>query len=187
MKYILTILTMLSLTATGLKAEGTNDVTTTNTTATISLDDTNASKGMPMELMLAASGVTVPKGQTSFGVDLSLSVQPLSVPIWFGISQEFTWQPSFAGATDLDAAWSFRIYKEKLYLNAGWSAGAVYDQSTLGWRSGPEISLEYYTKGNAFFILGANYDLINKASGQSWTLGTSKDPLRYFFGIGIAF
>ena len=141
---------------------------------------------MPMEFTLGGSGITIPKtGETSFGLNFSLSAQPLKQPIWFGISQEVSWEPSFAGATDLYADWATPLIKDKLYLNTGWSVGALYDTSTVGWRSGPEVSLEYYTSGNAFIIVGANYDLVTKSSGASWEVGAKDSGIRYFIGIGF--
>jgi hypothetical protein len=184
-------LALIGLTANAQYSTVTNYVTITNiiTAPATALDDTNATRtGMPMEVTFGAAGVTIPHtGQTSFGLDVGFSVQPLSVPIWFGISQEFTWSPSFAGSTDLDATYAFAIIKDKLYLNAGWSGGAVYDRSSIAWRSGPELQLEYYTKGNAFLYVGANYDLINHDAANGWTVGANANPLRYSAGIGIAF
>lgn len=189
MKNKLSIIGVLALTVVGLNAGTTNAVVSTNaiTAPAITLADTNSAKGMPMELTLGGGGITNPKdGSTEFGLNFTLSAQPLKQPIWFGISQELGWSPSFAGATDLYADWSWRIYKEKLYLNTGWSAGALYDRETIGWRSGPEISLEYYTTGNAFIFAGINYDLLTKASGSGWKTG-GDNGIRYSFGIGIAF
>ena len=192
---------MLLLALVGLTANAqnvvtvTNYVTITNTIAApaMTLAGTTApeSKGWPMELTLGASGITVPgTGQTEFGFNFTLSAQPLSVPIWFGISQELGWEPTLAGATDLYADWSWALVKEKLYLNTGWSVGATYDRSTLGWRTGPEISLEYYTTGNAFIFVGANYDLVTRDSAGSWHTAEGSsglNNLRYSAGIGIAF
>jgi|FAXJ01.1.fsa_nt_gi hypothetical protein len=202
MKNILATLT-LALVLIGLTANAqytttvTNYVTITNTITApvVTLGDSghmpmdeSKSNSWPMEVTFGAAGVTVPHtGQTSFGLDVGLSVQPFTVPIWFGISQEFTWSPSFAGSTDLDATYAFAIIKDKLYLNAGWSGGAVYDRSSIAWRSGPELQLEYYTKGNAFLYVGANYDLINHDAANGWTVGANANPLRYSAGIGIAF
>lgn len=145
--------------------------------------------GWPMELTLGGAGMTNPKtGETSFGIDASLSVQPFTVPVWFGISQGFAWEPSFYGSTDFDSTYAFTLIKDKLYMNAGWSGGAIYDRSTIGWRTGPELQLEYYTSGNAFIYVGANYDLFTHDSGGWHTAeGNGLNNLRYSFGIGIAF
>ncbi len=155
---------------------------------TLSLTNTPAEKtSWPMEVTLGGSGVTNPKnGATEFGVSASLSVQPLKLPIWFGISQDLGWSPTLEGATDLDATWSLDIVKDKLNLNTGWSVGVLYDRHSVGWRSGPEVSLEYYTTGNAFIIAGINYDLLTHTASDGWQTSKS-NPLRYFFGIGIAF
>lgn len=190
MKNILTI-AVLSLALVGLTANAaeTNKVSSTNSIAApaVTLENTNTTSGWPMELTLGGGGITLPKtGETEFGLNFTLSAQPLSKPIWFGISQELGWSPSFAGATDLYSDWSWTLIKDKLSLNTGWSVGAVYDRETIGWRTGPEISLEYYTTGNAFIFVGANYDLVTKASGSGWKTG-GDNGLRYSFGIGIAF
>lgn len=205
MKNILVTLT-LALALIGLTASAQNTVTVTNyvtITNTITAPaitygnsghmpmDESKSKGWPVELTLGAGGITVPgTGHTEFGFNFTLSVQPLSVPIWFGISQELGWEPTLAGATDLDAAWAFSLIKDKLYLNAGWSGGATYDRETLGWRTGPELSLEYYTTGNAFIFVGVNYDLAVRDSSGSWHIAEGSsglNNLRPSAGIGIAF
>ena len=55
-----------------------------------------------------------------------------------------------------------------------------------GWRTGPELQLEYYTTGNAFIYAGLNYDLFTHTASGGWeTAGAN--ALRYSFGIGIAF
>ena len=199
---ITTAIALLALATVGLNAQTstvtvTNYVTITNTITAPALTlgdsghmpmDEAKAKGMPMELTLGGAGITIPHtGETSFGVDVGFSIQPLKYPIWFNLSQSLAWEPSFAGSTDVGADWSWAIVTDKLYLNTGWSVGAVYDTSTLGWRSGPEISLEYYTSGNVFLYVGANYDLINKESGGGWIVGDNNSPFRYSFGIGWAF
>lgn len=168
----------------------TNVVTVTNyvTAPALTLEDTAAaSKGMPMEFTLGASGSSMPStGESSLGIDVTLSIQPLKLPIWFGIGQGVAWEPSFSGSTDLFADWAWEI-TDNLNLNTGWSVGALYDTETLGWRSGPEVSLQWYTKGDAFIIVGANYDLVTKASDGGWKSGGSESGFRYFAGIGFAF
>ncbi len=173
MKTILTMLAAVTLLATG-RAQ-------TNATT-----DTNQS--MPLEITLGGGGFTVPHtGETQFGIDAGISVQPFSKPIWLNLNQELTWQPSLAGSTDIGADWSWRLYKEKLYLNTGWSGGAIYDRHTLGWRSGPEASFEWYTKGNAFFFAGLNYDLFSKADQHTgWHTADPASQLRFSVGIGWA-
>jgi hypothetical protein len=170
----------------------TNVITITNyvTAPTPTLEAPIAKKGMPMELTLGAAGSTVPKtGETSFGLDVTYSIQPLKQPIWFNLSQGLYWEPSLSGSTDISSTWAWRIYKESLYLNTGWSVGATYDRETLGWRSGPEISLQYYTSGNAFIYVGANYDLFTKDS-DGWHTAEGQsglNSLRYSAGIGFSF
>ena len=190
MKRIIAIITLLALTAVGVNAGQTNTVATSTNAITapaLTLSDTNASKGVPMELTLGGAGITNPKnGETQFGLTFTLSAPPLKQPIWFGISQELSWSPSFEGATDLYSDWAWRIWKDKLYLNTGWSYGGVYDRQSISWRTGPEASLEYYTTGNAFIFAGINYDLLTKSSGSSWQTA-GPNALRYSFGIGIAF
>jgi len=198
MKNIIIIIGLFALLATvGLSAQPnsvtvTNYVTITNTITApaLTLDGAKAeSTGIPMELTFGAGGITVPEtGETEFGFNFTLSAQLTKLPIWFGVSQELGWSPTLAGATDLYADWSWTIVKDKLSLNTGWSVGAVYDREQIGWRTGPEISLEYYTTGNAFIFIGANYDLATMDSGGSWHTGDSGfNNLRYNAGIGIAF
>jgi hypothetical protein len=186
-----TFLSLFAVVLVGFAAYGadTNSVVAVGTNSTsLSLSNAPAEKtSWPMELTLGGSGVTNPRnGDTEFGLSFSFSVQPLKQPIWFGISQDLGWSPSLEGATDLDAAWSWKLVQDKLYLNTGWSVGVMYDRESIGWRTGPELSLEYYTKGNAFIIAGVNYDLMTHTASDGWQ--TAKDsPLRYFFGVGIAF
>ena len=200
-KKIITTTLMFVLALVGLTANAqtktvtvTNVVTITNyVTApapTPIIEAPEAKKGMPMELTLGAAGSTVPKtGETSFGLDVTYSIQPFKQPIWFNLSQGLYWEPSFSGSTDISSTWAWRIYKESLYLNTGWSVGATYDRETLGWRSGPEISLQYYTSGNAFIYVGANYDLFTKDSGGWHTAEgpSGLNSLRYSAGIGVSF
>jgi hypothetical protein len=184
-------ITILALALVNTIAQAADEVPTVDTNAIVAPKltlDAPEKKGMPKEFQLGGSGLTNPRtGETSFGFNTSLSIQPLSKPIWFGVSQELGWEPSVFGATDLDSAWSWDIVKDKLSLNTGWSVGATYDRHTLGWRTGPEISLEYYTSGNAFIIVGANYDLFSKQSSHAPWVTAKDNALRYFFGIGISF
>ncbi len=191
MRNLFSLLIAVALLGATAQAADTNTVnTTTNaiTAPTLSLEKSESEKGMPKELQLGGSGVTNPKtGETEFGLNFSFSCQPTKYPVWVGISQELGWSPSFAAATDLDVAPSLAIIKDKLYLNYGWSVGATYDRTTLGWRTGPELSLEYYTTGNAFIIAGANYDLFTKQNASSGWVTAKDNALRYYFGVGIAF
>lgn len=74
------------------------------------------------------------------------------------------------GATDLYSDWSWNIVKDKLCLNTGWSAGALYDRDTLGWRTGPELTLQYYTSGNAFIYAGPRRKSGNSSRNPSTNL-----------------
>ena len=138
----------------------TSNVAVTNTVTAPTVVLADSAKGMPMELTLGGAGVTDPKtGSTEFGFNFTLSVQPLKQPIWFGISQELGWSPSLVGATDLYSDWAWRIYKEKLYLNTGWSVGTTYDRNNIGWRtrckwvSGQSIEMNFTAIGIAIHIM----------------------------------
>jgi hypothetical protein len=134
-----------------------------------------------IELTLGGGGTHI-DGHNSFGLDVSVSTNPLeSLPnLWFGIAQGVYWEPTFAGSTDITVDWNWHVYKQ-LYLNTGWSGGALYDTAwNPAWRTGPEATFEYYLgDGGAFLYSGVNYD-INLT-------GEAKDGFRYSFGIGIAF
>lgn len=183
-------LSLLAVALVGFAVNGVAGTVNTNLNYDSTLSVTNggcASKGMPMELTLGGGGLVVPSnGHSEFDAAVSLSVQPFSKPIWFGISQELGWSPSLAGATDLDAAWAWAVYKDKVYLNTGWSVGATYDSHSIEWRSGPEIELEFYTSGNAFVFAGLNYDLFTHNAIDGWVVAR-QNALRYDLGVGIAF
>lgn len=181
--YILSFLAVILLGFSAIAQ--TNTVTSTNTIVVGPVVATNTSTHWPMEFTLSGGGVTTPNnGNTEFGIGVTLSVQPFSAPIWLGINQEIGWEPALAGATDLYCDYSWSLL-DNLSLNTGWSVGATYDRSTLGWRTGPEISLEYYTKGNAFIFAGLNYDLETNDADGWHTAGAN--ALRYSVGVGIAF
>lgn len=189
MKNILTI-ALLSVALIGLTASAaeTNTVasTSTNTTAAVASNQisTNAVEGKSFggyELTLGGGGTSI-DGENSFGLDVSLSTNPFEKrpEIWLGVAQSVYWEPKFAGSTDLFIDWSQNIWKEKLYLNAGWSGGVIYgDVDKTTWRTGPEATLQYYTADNAFIYAGVNYDVFesNKQEGG----------FRYSFGIGLSF
>ncbi len=130
------------------------------------------------ELTFGAAGETI-HNQSEFGFDVSVSTNPLknAPEIWFGIVQGAYWGTAFAGSTDLFVDYSFPVYKEVIYLNPGWSVGSVYSKDDAIVRTGPELTIQFYTSGNAFFYAGANYDIVNK--GQN--------GVRYSFGIGVSF
>jgi hypothetical protein len=130
------------------------------------------------ELTLGGGGITL-DNQTEFGLDFSLSTNPFEkLPnLWLGIAQGFAWEPKFAGSTDFFADWTTHIYKE-LYVNTGWSVGAVYGiESSIVWRTGPEVTFEYYVGDSSFIYAGVNYDITSR----------DKNDFRYSFGIGMTF
>ena len=183
MKTLFLSLLAIVLLGCSVNAQTTNGGTTVITGPTVA---TNTSTHWPMEITIGGSGLTDPKTRDSqFGLAGTISVQPFSVPVWIGINQELGWNPQIVGATDLYSDYAWRLGTDKLYLNTGWSAGMLYDANTIGWRTGPEVSLEYYTKGNAFIQAGINYDLETYASG-GWQFAGS-GALRYSVGVGIAF
>lgn len=131
-----------------------------------------------IELTLGGSGIK-DKETSEFGLDFSISTNPFKhVPqVWVGVAQSLFWaSSSFDGSTDVFADWNTHIYKD-LYLNTGWSVGSVYDKHSHIWRTGPEVTLQYYTSDNAFIYLGANYDIVSEGN----------NGFRYGFGIGLAF
>lgn len=138
------------------------------------------------ELTLGGGGTEI-NGESSVGLDFSLSTNPLkSRPeIWLGIAQGLYWEPTFSGSTDLFVDWSQSILPSKLndslYLNVGWSGGSLYDNegSDIIWRTGPETTFQYYTSDNAFIYAGVNYDVFSSDSNEG--------GFRYSFGIGICF
>jgi len=163
----------------------TNVVTVTNTIAAPAVNLTNAPDAGKAyggyELTLGGGGTSI-NGENVFGLDLSLSTNPFKKrpEVWVGIAQSLYWEPSFAGSTDLFVDWSQNIWKEKLYLNVGWSGGAVYDSHAISqWRTGPEATFQFYTSDSSFVFAGVNYDVYtSKGDNNSW---------RYSFGIGLTF
>lgn len=173
MKKYITILLMLILGSVVIHAQ-------TNQT---SLTETNKSEEKEygsVEITLGAAGTTI-NGKSSGGFDFSVSVNPFkkASSIWVGIVQGMYWEPEFSGSTDVFADWVFPIYKDTVYLQPGWSVGAVYDsKSTEMWRTGPELTLQYWVGESSFVYVGANYDLF-VSKGDS--------GLRYSCGIGFSF
>lgn len=164
---------------------------TTNTVATpkLSLDSVPAETGKQAgqwELTLGGGGTSI-DGENAIGLDFSLSTNPLKTrpEVWFGIAQGVYWEPSFSGSTDLFVDWSQAILPSKLndslYLNVGWSGGVLYDNQGTSpvWRTGPEVTVQFYTSDNAFVYGGVNYDVYQSDRNEgNW---------RYCFGIGISF
>ena len=191
MKQIITLIALFAATAIGFSAE-TNSVN--NTTPALTVGDTNtpsvlntnelSTKDLPKEsyeLTLGGGGFTSPKnGKSQFGLDTSLSTNPFKKypNVWVGVDQDLSWQPSFAGETDIDADYAWDIYKEKLYIDTGWSVGTSYDTDpNFVLHNGPYVEAEYYI-GDSSFIYGTiSDDIPNKGDNQ----------IQYKFGIGITF
>lgn len=142
------------------------------------------------EFTLGGAGTHI-DGESAVGVDLSLSTNPFKFApnVWVGIVQGLYWEPDFAGSTDLNINYSWHLFKE-LYVNTGWSAGVEYTdvetESEDGtenvsfegfFRTGPEVTFQYYVGDNAFLYSGVNYDFVSQG----------EDGFRYSFGIGLAF
>ena len=175
MKLITITVTLLMMVCLAANAQIT---TNKNDVPTISTNESSGKEYGGYELTFGGGGSTI-KGKTEIGFDVSLSTNPFKArpEVWLGVAQCVYWSPVFSGTTDLYADWNTHLFKE-LYLNTGWSVGAVYGSTeTTLYRTGPELSLQYYTDGNAFVYVGANYDFITK--GES--------GIRYSFGIGLTF
>jgi len=178
MKKYITILALVALVGLTASAQ-------TNTVATPSLSLTNSAVGKSagaVELTLGGGGTEI-NGESAFGLDFSLSTNPLKArpEVWVGIAQGLYWEPTFAGSTDLFVDWSQNIWNDTLYLNVGWSGGALYDNSGENaiWRTGPEATFQFYTSETAFIYAGVNYDVFSSDDNEgNW---------RYSFGIGITF
>jgi hypothetical protein len=178
MKRIFIAFALLAGAQVGLNAQ-TNDITT-NTPAAPTLSTNTASSDAgkeygSYELTLGGTGVTSPKtGDTQFGIDVSLSVDPFKKApnVWVGAAQSLSWEPAFAGETDIFSDYSWHLYKQ-LWLNTGWSAGVSYDTtSSVIWHTGPEASFEYYIGDSSFLFAGGNFDLPSRGdSGFLWKLG----------------
>lgn len=128
------------------------------------------------ELTIGGGGTAI-DGEHLYGLDVTLSTNPLKpLPdLWFGIAQGAYWEPEFGGSTDLYADWNWHLFSE-LYLNTGWSVGVVYGDGHY-FRTGPQLTFQFYVTDSSFIYAGANYDLND---GQS-------NGFRYSFGVGIAF
>jgi hypothetical protein len=126
---------------------------------------------------IAGGGTTI-NGDSEFGFDVSLSTNPFKnlSSLWLGVAQGVYWEPSFSGSTDVFADWNTHLFG-KLYLNTGWSVGIVYDSEDSFTRTGPEVSLQYYTSENSYIYVGVNYDFVSKGD----------NGFRYGFGIGLSF
>ena len=134
------------------------------------------------EITLGGGGTEL-RGENIIGADFSVSTNPFKTrpEVWVGVAQGLYWEPSFAGSTDVFVDWSQNIWNDTLYLNVGWSGGALYDNSGTRtiWRTGPEATLQYYTSDTAFIYAGVNYDVFSSDNNEG--------GFRYSFGIGITF
>lgn len=166
---------------------GLNAMAQTNTIATPALSLTNApaesgKQAGQIELTLGGGGTEL-NGENAFGLDFSLSTNPLKArpEVWVGLAQGLYWEPTFAGSTDLFVDWSQNLWNDTIYLNVGWSGGALYDNqgSDIIWRTGPEATLQYFTSDNAFIFAGVNYDVFSSDKNEG--------GFRYSFGIGLSF
>jgi hypothetical protein len=147
----------------------------------INAQSTNSTSGKEfggIEVTLGGAGTEI-DNESSFGLDFSISTNPFErIPqVWVGIVQGLFWEPTFAGSTDLTLEWSQPIWKDTLYVNPGWSVGSVYDRNDYIWRTGPQLTFQYYTSDNAFIYAGANYDIVSKGD----------NGFRYSFGVGLSF
>lgn len=179
MKRIIVPIALLAA-ATSLNAQ-TNAPATPGPAPTLALD-TNApaadSKAYgSYELTLGGGGFTAPKtGETQFGLDVTLSTDPFAKApnLWVGAAQDISWDPSFAGETDVFSDYSWHLYGQ-LWLNTGWSVGISYDETGSIWHTGPEASFEYYIGDSSFIFAGINLDMASKGDST----------LPYRFGIGL--
>jgi len=153
---------------------------------TLSLESGQADTGKQAggwEITLGGAGESI-DGNDSFGLDFSVSTNPFKCrpEVWVGIVQGLYWEPSFSGSTDLFVDWSQNLWNDTLYANIGWSGGVLYDKDSetdAVWRTGPELTFQYYTSDNAFIYAGVNYDVFQSdKQDHNW---------RYSFGVGIAF
>jgi hypothetical protein len=176
------ILTILTVFVVGLAANAQTN-TTVPTLATNAVEEASGKQAGSWEVTLGGGGTQI-NNDSTFGLDISVGTNPFKdrPEVWLGVVQGAYWEPTFAGSTDIYADWSQPILPEKLddslYLNAGWSVGALYDRHTSAtWRTGPEASLQWYTSDNAFIYGGVNWDFVSQGD----------HGLRYSFGIGLAF
>ena len=152
--------------------------TNVNATLTESVSTGGRANG-GWEFTLGADGTRVNSKET-FGLDFSVSTTPLPETfswLWVGVAQGVYWEPTFAGSTDVYVDWSRDVWNDTVWINIGWSVGAVYDRNSTQWRTGPEFVVQYYTSDNAIIFAGVNYDFVDKGD----------DGFRYGFGIGLFF
>ena len=184
MKSQIVAIAVLALTAIGLNAQtniepSTISVPMLSVTNEASAGDKDNHDYGSYELTLGGGGFTNPKtSETQFGLDVSLSTDPFEkVPcLWVGVAQNLSWEPTFAGETDLFSDYSWHIYKQ-LWLNTGWSVGVSYDNTGASavLHTGPEVSFEYYIGDSSFIYWGANDDIPSRGD----------NGIFYKFGIGL--
>jgi hypothetical protein len=196
-----TLITLLTVALVGLgfganaqtKSVSTDD-TNAITAPKLTLEGTNSAVDSKdynkVDLTLSSAGTSY-GGHNEVGVDVSLSIDPFKqLPsLWVGVSQSLYWQPAFQGSTDVDADWVFDIYKEKLYLNPGWSIGDVYGANSYNLiRTGPEVELQYYVSDDVYLYGCVNYDLLTKDSHGGWqTDNRDNNGWRWSIGLGWEF
>jgi hypothetical protein len=186
-KLLLTTIAILGL----LSAHAQTNVVSASQTNIVNLI-TNApaeskSEAWSVEVTFGGGGIEV-DGVSETAVDFSVSVNPFeSLPnLWFGVVQSAAWDPKFYGSTDVNANYSWHLYKS-LYLNTGWSGGVVYDSDDTTeniWRTGPEATFQYYLgeEERAFIYAGVNYDII-----VNHDKSLAENGFRYSWGLGWTF
>ena len=172
----LSLLAVVALVGATVNATETNQVPNLlpPVTNTVSSDDVTKH-----DITISAGGLVVPNGQSENALDFSFSLNPFKSArnLWLGVAQSVAWSPQFAGSTDLDANWSFHIYKQ-LYLLPGWSVGTVYQaNSSAIWRTSPELQAQYYLGDDVFIIGQVNYDFVSRG----------KNDFRWSLGVGFEF
>jgi hypothetical protein len=127
------------------------------------------------DITISAGGLVLPSnGQSETALDFSFSLNPFSTVrnLWLGVAQSVAWSPQFAGSTDLDANWCIHIVGN-LYTLPGWSVGTVYQaNSSVLWRTSPELQLQYYLSDDVFIIGQVNYDIVSRDENDvRWSIG----------------
>lgn len=153
----------------------------TNAVVTIDTNSVEKKDWGKYDVTLGGDATTsVRSGKSTFEVDLSISTNPFrKLPnLWLGMEQSVGFEPSFSGATDASAYWSFGIYHDKVFLNPGWSCGEVYGGGPSYTRTGPIMELQWYAGDDVFIYTDVDYDALqSRGSGG----------IRYSFGIGMEF
>lgn len=157
-------------------------VATTSLSATPEPAESKSDTGT-YEITLGGGGSSADSGY-DVGLDLSVSTNPLEAlpSLWFGVVQGVYWEPDLSGSTDINANWSWHLWRD-LYANTGWSVGVTYangegNGADVDYRTGPELTFQYYVNDGAFVYAGANYDI---------GMGGAENGFRWGFGIGLVF